>query len=112
MPKASENEIVHHKITQLVGWTLGVFVFALLFAASVARAEGDWPYTFESNQEFDNNYAKYKRDNGYSTNLLSQFGSFDDDGGLKFQGRRTARPGKGANEFEDARTGLQLDFNF
>ena len=97
------------------GRLFGLGLLVLLTAMTPALAEGDAPFFSENRQDFDNNYARYKGNNGYSTNFTNELlplSTFDNDGGIKFQVREVERPGKGANAFERGRTGIQLDFNF
>ncbi len=88
---------------------------SLILPVSPSRAEGDWPYSGSSSQDFDNNYRTYKRDDGYQTNFVNELlplSPFGDDGRLKFESRDVAQPGTSATRFDDSRTGVQLDFKF
>lgn len=93
----------------------GFGLLVLLMAIGFARAEGDSPFNPGNSQDFDNSYVRYKSNQGVWSNFETEnYGTspFNDRGGLKFDNRRFSRPGKGANEYEDGRTGIHLDFNF
>ena len=97
------------------GRLFGLGLLVLLTAMTPALAEGDAPFFSENRQDFDNHYARYKGNGGYTTNFTNELlplGTFNDDGGIKFEGRDVRRPGKGANAFERGGTGFQIDFNF
>ena len=95
--------------------TVTLVMANVLPAASPARAEGDWPYSGANNQDFDNKYRTYKRNDGVSTNFISELlplNPFGGDGRLKFESRDVTQPGTGATRFDHSNTGLQIDFNF
>lgn len=93
---------------------LALIAVALPFAS--AHAEGDSPfYSTYDNQTFDNNYATYKTNQGVSTNFVNELvplSTFGSDGRLKFESRSVDSTGSSATRFDEAGTGLQLDFKF
>lgn len=96
--------------------TAGACLVSALAIASPAAADGDAPfYSSYDSQSFDNNYARYKNDQGTSTNFVNDLvplSNFGDDGRLKFESRDVRTTGTSATQFEGAQTGLQLDFKF
>ena len=87
----------------------------LMLGATHAAAEGDSPYAFNEVQEFENNYAKYKTNDGYVTNFdkeLFPINPFGNDGKLYFRREKVTTSGVGGARLEDGQTNLQLQFKF
>ena len=77
---------------------LGLGLVVLLTAVTPALAEGDAPFFSENRQDFDNNYAKYKSDQGFVTNFdkeLFPINPFGNDGKLYFRRDRVPTTGTG-----------------
>ena len=86
-----------------------------LLGATHAAAEGDGPYAFNEVQEFENNYARYKTNDGYVTNFdkeLFPINPFGNDGKLYFRREKVPIAGTGGSRLEPGQTNLQLQFKF
>jgi len=97
-----------------ITWAAAAIALPLIGALD-ALAEGDGPYTFNKNQEFDNNYAKYKNNEGLVTNFdkeLFPINPFGNDGKLFFRREAVPTTGTGGARLEDGETSLQLQFKF
>ncbi|MGI9413987.1 MAG: hypothetical protein ACR2PM_09975 [Hyphomicrobiales bacterium] len=101
---------------QTAKFTLAAAIFALpLIGAVEAAAEGDWPYNSGSSQDYENNYAKYKTNDGFVTNFdkeLFPVNPFGNDGKLYFRDEEVRTSGTSGARLEDNKTSLQLQFKF
>jgi hypothetical protein len=103
-----------HNLSAILA-TAALLSGSVLLHVPNAHAEGDWPYSGSSSQDFDNDYRTYKRNDGYSTNFVNELvplSTFGNDGRLKFESRDVEQRGSQATRFDNSNTGLQLDFNF
>ena len=97
-----------------ITWAAAAIALPLLGALD-ALAEGDGPYAFNEVQEFENNYAKYKTNEGFVTNFdkeLFPINPFGNDGKLYFRREKVPTAGTSGARLEDGETNLQLQFKF
>ena len=95
-------------------WMAVALVFPVIGATNAA-AEGDSPYAFNEVQEFENNYAKYKTNDGFVTNFdkeLFPINPFGNDGKLYFRRKNVPIAGAGGSQREPGQTSIELQFKF